>query len=144
MMDEKLERFYDAQKQDYACALAEIQDGYKKNHWMWYIFPQIKGLGKSPTAQYYSIEDLDEAIAFLNDPYLGDNLREISAELLKKSTDNAEDIFGYVDAMKLKSSMTLFHYAGEMSGDSSVFYSVLCKYFNGEFDEKTLDLLEDY
>ena len=59
MMDEKLERFYDAQKQDYACALAEIQNGYKKSHWMWYIFPQLKGLGKSPTAQYYSIEDLE-------------------------------------------------------------------------------------
>ena len=124
--------------------VAEIQNGYKESHWMWYIFPQIKGLGKSPTAQYYSIEDLDEAIAFLNDPYLGENLREISAELLKKSTDNAEDIFGYVDAMKLKSSMTLFHYAGEMSDENSVFYSVLSKYFNGEFDERTLDLIEQY
>lgn len=144
MTNERLERFYDAQKQDYPRALAEIQNGYKKSHWMWYIFPQIKGLGRSPTAQYYSIEDLDEAIAFLNDPFLGENLREISAELLKKSTDNAEDIFGYVDAMKLKSSMTLFHYAGEMSGENSVFYSVLSKYFNGEFDELTLDLLEDY
>lgn len=144
MIDERLERFYDAQRQDYACAFAEIQNGYKESHWMWFIFPQIKGLGKSPTAQYYSIEDLDEAIAFLNDPYLGENLREISAELLKKSTDNAEDIFGYVDAIKLKSSMTLFHYAGEMSDENSVFYSVLSKYYNGEFDERTLELIEEY
>ena len=105
-----LERFYSAQRQDYARALAEIQNGYKESHWMWYIFPQIKGLGRSPTAKFYSIKDLDEAIAFLNDPYLGGNLREISAELLNKITDDAEDIFGKIDAMKLKSSMTLFHY----------------------------------
>lgn len=138
-----LERFRDAQKQDYACALAEIQNGYKESHWMWYIFPQIKGLGRSPTARFYSIEDLDEAVAFLNDPYLGENLRKISAELLKKTTDDAEDIFGYTDAKKLRSSMTLFHFAGEMCEENRVFYEVLLKFFDGEFDERTLDLLEE-
>lgn len=95
MTDDRLGRFYEAHRLDYACALAEIQNGYKESHGMWYIFPQIKGLGKSPTAQFFSIENIEEAIAFLNDPYLGENLREISAELLKKSTDDAEDIFGH-------------------------------------------------
>ena len=141
---ENLERFYTAQRQDYARALAEIQSGYKESHWMWYIFPQIKGLGRSPTAKFYGIKDLDEAIAFLNDPYLGGNLREISAELLKSITDDAVDIFGRTDAMKLKSSMTLFHFAGEMCEENRVFFQVLCKYFNGEFDKKTLELLENY
>lgn len=142
-MMEGLERFREAQKRDYACALAEIQNGYKESHWMWYVFPQIKGLGRSPIARYYSIEDLDEAIAFLKDPYLGENLREISAELLKKSTDDAEDIFGVTDAMKLRSSMTLFHFAGEMCEENRVFYEVLVKFFDGEFDERTLERLEE-
>lgn len=143
-MDEiNLERFYEAQKQDFDCALAEIQNGYKESHWMWYIFPQIDGLGRSPTAQFYAIKSFEEAVAFLEDPYLGENLREISGELLKKETNNAEDIFGYVDAMKLRSSMTLFYYAGGITGDNEVFYSVLMKYFNGAFDEKTIELIED-
>ena len=140
---ENLERFYSAQKQDYARALAEIQNGYKESHWMWYIFPQIKGLGRSPTAKFYGIKDLDEAVAFLNDPYLGGNLREISTALLDQITDDAEDIFGEIDAMKLKSSMTLFHFAGESREENHVFFRVLCKYFCGEFDEKTLELIEE-
>lgn len=139
-----LERFRDAHRRDFAQAYAEIQNGYKETHWMWYIFPQIQGLGRSSTAQYYAISDIEEAVEFLNDPYLGDNLRAISKELLSKSTNDAEDIFGYIDAMKLKSSMTLFHVAGEMCDENRVFYDVLTKYFNGEFDEKTLELIEDY
>ena len=139
-----LERFRDAHRRDFAQAYAEIQNGYKETHWMWYIFPQIQGLGRSSTAQYYAISDIEEAVEFLSDPYLGDNLRAISKELLGKSTDDAVDIFGYIDAMKLKSSMTLFHVAGEMCDENRVFYDVLTKYFNGEFDEKTLELIEDY
>jgi len=139
-----LERFRDAHRRDFAQAYAEIQNGYKETHWMWYIFPQIQGLGRSSTAQYYAISDIEEAVEFLSDPYLGDNLRAISKELLSKSTNDAEDIFGYIDAMKLKSSMTLFHVAGEMCDENRVFYDVLTKYFNGEFDEKTLELIEDY
>ena len=139
-----LERFRDAHRRDFAQAYAEIQNGYKETHWMWYIFPQIQGLGRSSTAQYYAISDIEEAVEFLSDPYLGDNLRAISKELLSKSTNDAEDIFGYIDAMKLKSSMTLFHVAGEMCDENQVFYDVLTKYFNGEFDEKTLELIEDY
>ena len=139
-----LERFRDAHRRDFAQAYAEVQNGYKETHWMWYIFPQIQGLGRSSTAQYYAISDIEEAVEFLSDPYLGDNLRAISKELLSKSTNDAEDIFGYIDAMKLKSSMTLFHVAGEMCDENRVFYDVLTKYFNGEFDEKTLELIEDY
>ena len=139
-----LERFRVAHSRDFAQAYAEIQNGYKETHWMWYIFPQIQGLGRSSTAQYYAISDIEEAIEFLSDPYLGDNLRAISKELLRKSTNDAVDIFGYIDAMKLKSSMTLFHVAGEMCDENRVFYDVLTKYFNGEFDEKTLELIEDY
>lgn len=139
-----LDRFRDAHRRDFAQAYAEIQNGYKETHWMWYIFPQIQGLGRSSTAQYYAISDIEEAVEFLSDPYLGDNLRAISKELLSKSTNDAEDIFGYIDAMKLKSSMTLFHVAGEMCDENRVFYDVLTKYFNGEFDEKTLELIEDY
>lgn len=139
-----LERFRDAHRRDFAQAYAEIQNGYKETHWMWYIFPQIQGLGRSSTAQYYAISDIEEAVEFLSDPYLGDNLRAISKELLGKSTNDAVDIFGYIDAMKLKSSMTLFHVAGEMCDENRVFYDVLTKYFNGEFDEKTLGLIEDY
>lgn len=139
-----LERFRDAHRRDFAQAYAEIQNGYKETHWMWYIFPQIQGLGRSSTAQYYAISNIKEAVEFLSDPYLGDNLRAISKELLSKSTNDAEDIFGYIDAMKLKSSMTLFHVAGEMCDENRVFYDVLTKYFNGEFDEKTLELIEDY
>ena len=139
-----LERFRDAHRRDFAQAYAEIQNGYKETHWMWYIFPQIQGLGRSSTAQYYAVSDIEEAVEFLSDPYLGDNLRAITKELLSKSTNDAEDIFGYIDAMKLKSSMTLFHVAGEMCDENRVFYDVLTKYFNGEFDEKTLELIEDY
>ena len=139
-----LERFRDAHRRDFAQAYAEIQNGYKETHWMWYIFPQIQGLGRSSTAQYYAISDIEEAVEFLSDPYLGDNLRAISKVLLSKSTNDAVDIFGYIDAMKLKSSMTLFHVAGEMCDENRVFYDVLTKYFNGEFDEKTLELIEDY
>ena len=141
---EDLERFRVAQERDYALALAEIQNGYKESHWMWYIFPQIQGLGFTPTSRYYAIRDIEEATEFLNDPYLGDNLREISKELLDKSTDDPEDIFGELDAMKLKSSMTLFHIAGEMCEENRVFYEVLLKYFDGQFDEKTLELIEEY
>ena len=139
-----LDRFRDAHRRDFAQAYAEVQNGYKETHWMWYIFPQIQGLGRSSTAQYYAISDIEEAVEFLSDPYLGDNLRAISKELLSKSTNDAVDIFGYIDAMKLKSSMTLFHVAGEMCDENRVFYDVLTKYFNGEFDEKTLELIEDY
>ena len=103
-----LKRFTEAQYRDYEQALKEIKNGRKESHWMWYIFPQLKGLGRSYTSDFYGIVDLDEAKAFLQDPYLGKHLQEISEALLNLDNDNATQIMGRPDDMKLKSSMTLF------------------------------------
>ena len=133
-----LNRFIDAQKEDYAIAFREIKNGRKRNHYMWYIFPQIKGLGRSSTAEYYSINDLEEAKEYMENDYLRDNLINISSELLKLETDNPLKIFGPTDSKKLRSSMTLF----ELVSDDEVFSLVLDKYFNGEKDELTLNLVK--
>lgn len=106
---------------------------------MWYIFPQVTGLGRSPTSEYYAVSCLEEARAFLNDEYLGKNLLEICGVLLRLDKDNAQEIFGYIDAMKLKSSMTLFACASD--SESSVFNDVLKKYFNGKPDYITRKIL---
>jgi len=103
-----LKKFLDAQDKSYEKALSEIKNGQKKSHWIWYIFPQIKGLGLSETSKFYAIEDLDEAAAYLNDPVLGKRLVQISQELLDLKNLSARQIFGSPDDMKLKSSMTLF------------------------------------
>lgn len=132
-----LSRFLKAQQSDYAAALAEIKRGRKESHWMWYIFPQIAGLGRSPVAQFYSIRDRGEAEAYLNDPVLGKRLVEISEALLALDSDNAEAIFGWPDVMKLCSCMTLFDTVGE----NKIFQKVLDKYYDGRRDEKTLEIL---
>ena len=105
---------------------------------MWYIFPQIKGLGRSSTASYYSIDNLEEAREYMENEYLRNNLLNISSELLKLETNNPVDIFGHTDSKKLRSSMTLF----ELVSDNEVFSLVLEKYFDGKRDERTLDLLK--
>ena len=133
-----LSRFTRAHRRSYDTALKEIQNGRKVSHWMWYIFPQIYGLGYSETAQYYAIESLDEAAAFLQDPYLGGNLREISGTLLGLESSNATEVFGRPDDMKLRSSMTLFSLVSE---SDAVFQQVLYKFFSGKPDEKTLRIL---
>lgn len=139
-MGNNLNRFLEAQEKDYDQALSEIKSGRKRSHWMWYIFPQYKGLGYSETSKFYAIQDLDEARAYLMHPILGSRLREITNELLVVSENNAKTIFGSPDDMKLKSSMTLF--ASVDTSDEKPFIKVLNKFFYGEFDEKTLDLLE--
>lgn len=106
---------------------------------MWYIFPQVKGLGYSETAKFYAIEDIDEAKVFLNDEYLGGNLREICSALLNLKTDNVDDIFGYPDDLKLRSSMTLFVVA---SNGEQIFMDVLTKYFQGKLDTATFEMLK--
>ena len=126
-----LAKFVDAQKQDYANALAEIRAGKKRSHWMWYIFPQLAGLGKSATAQYYAIADLAEAEAYLAHPILGKRLIEICQALLQLPIADAHEIFGSPDDMKLKSSMTLFATIPETD---QVFGKVLEKFFHGEKD----------
>ncbi|MGN6249419.1 MAG: DUF1810 domain-containing protein [Ginsengibacter sp.] len=133
-----LQRFIDAQERDYQIALSEIQKGRKRSHWMWYIFPQIKGLGFSETSKFYAIKNIGEAEEFLADPVLGKRLIEISRELLKLKTNDANQIFGSPDDLKLKSSMTLF---ASVPNSDPVFESVLEKYFNGQKDERTLEII---
>lgn len=128
----------DAQESSYATALAEIQQGRKQSHWMWFIFPQIAGLGFSETSRYYAIKDLTEAAAFLEHPVLGSRLINISRELLKLKSGDAHRIFGTPDDLKLKSSMTLF---SMIQGTDPVFQQVLEKFFHGEKDIKTVHLI---
>ena len=137
-MEPDLSRFVEAQRRDYPTALKEIRNGKKESHWMWYIFPQLRGLGESQTSQRYAVRDLEEARAFLADPYLGGNLREISEALLSLETDDPRAVFGRPDDMKLRSSMTLFALVSE---EGSVFHRVLDKYCGGRLDARTLGLL---
>lgn len=133
-----LDRFLDAQRGDYAAALAEVRRGRKTSHWMWYIFPQIAGLGQSSTARYYSIRDLEEAREYYAHPVLGQRLREISGVLLDLRGSDPVAVFGGIDSMKLKSSMTLFAVAAP---DDPLFQQVLDKYYGGEQDVLTLRIL---
>ena len=137
-MDNSLKRFTDAQEDSYAKAFSEIQQGRKQSHWMWFIFPQIAGLGFSETSRYYAIKDLQEATGFLKHPVLGSRLINISLELLKLKTNDAHRVFGSPDDLKLKSCMTLFSMLPEAD---PVFKTVLEKFFNGEKDIKTLRLI---
>ncbi len=134
-----LERFIEAQEESYEIALNEIKKGRKRSHWMWYIFPQIKGLGHSSTAQYYAIQNRAEAEAYLAHPVLSRHLLEISEELLKIESNDASRVFGYPDDLKLKSSMTLF----SLVSKKTVFKRVLDKFFDGEIDERTVEFLKD-
>jgi len=134
----KLRRFIDAQEGDFDIALQELRQGSKQSHWMWFIFPQLAGLGRSPTAQYFAISSLEEARAYLEHPLLGPRLRQCSEALLQWGGNRtAEGIFGPIDAMKLRSSLTLFEAA---SGDP-IFGRVLEAFFAGERDDRTLALL---
>ena len=133
-----LDRFLDAQRGDYAAALAEVRRGRKTSHWMWYIFPQIAGLGQSSTARYYSIRDLEEAREYYAHPVLGQRLQEISGALLELRGSDPVAVFGGIDSMKLKSSMTLFALAAP---DDPLFQQVLDKYYGGERDALTLRIL---
>ena len=138
MMEFSLERFKSAQEEAYGRALQEIRAGRKQSHWMWYIFPQVRGLGRSATSQYYAIQNLEEAISFLEDPYLGKNLYQVCEVLMQLDSNDATAVFGKIDDKKLRSSMTLFAYA---SGKHSVFHEVLDKFFDGRFDNKTKQIL---
>ena len=134
-----LTRFLDAQNQTYLKALAELRNGKKESHWMWFVFPQIKGLGFSETAKFYGIADLEEAEAYLAHPLLGKHLIEISEALLKIEGKTATEIFSTPDDMKLRSSMTLF---SKVANANPVFGKVLAKYFRGIQDDFTQEILE--
>lgn len=133
-----LERFVKAQEYTYQVALREVRAGCKQSHWMWYIFPQIKGLGRSEMAQYYAIQSAEEARAYLEHPILGKRLQEISAALLDLPTSDARTVFGYTDNMKLRSSMTLFYQVSH----HFVFEKVLKKFFGGKLDQRTISILK--
>lgn len=137
-MNYEISRFTKAHQSDYHRALSEIKNGKKESHWMWYIFPQIKGLGCSSMSEYYGIQDLDEAKAYLADPILGKHLIEICNALLSLDTNDATEVMGRPDDRKLKSSMTLFDTATE---SLDVFQMVLDKYYHGKKDDRTLKIL---
>ncbi len=133
-----LNRFISAQEGVYDRALAELREGLKRSHWMWFIFPQIDGLGHSPTTRLYSIKSLEEARQYLAHPVLGARLVACAEAILAVSGQRAADIFGHPDDWKLQSSMTLFELA---SGPGSVFERVLDKYYEGKRDRKTLQIV---
>lgn len=139
-MEYNLQRFIDAQNDGntYKNALKEIGNGQKEGHWMWYIFPQLRGLGRSDTAMFYGIIGKGEAKAYLADKVLGGRLREASNAIAQIRGKSVEEILGPVDAMKLRSSMTLFYI---VSGKEEVFRKVLAKYFNEKLDQKTIEML---
>lgn len=133
-----LSRFLKAQETDYKRALSEIRSGQKRSHWIWYIFPQIAGLGFSSIAQYYAIKDRQEAEEYLKNDLLRDRLVEISEALLQLESNDAGEVMGYPDDLKLRSSMTLFH---EVAPETEVFQKVLDKFFEGKPDQRTIELL---
>lgn len=137
-MKTNLNRFVEAQADSYQTALSEIQNGRKRSHWMWYIFPQIQGLGFSETAVFYAIQDLREAEEYAHHPVLGSRLVTISSALLGLKANDVHAIMGSPDDLKLKSSMTLF---GALPQANPVFQAVLDKFFGGAQDEKTLRII---
>ena len=134
-----LNRFLKAQEDTYINALEEIKTGKKRSHWMWFIFPQIRGLGQSKVSNYYAIQNFEEAVLYLENSLLKSRLLEISQALLELGVSNIEDVFGCIDTLKLKSSMTLFHMVDKTE---RVFMEVLRKYFHNELDQRTVKILE--
>ena len=135
-----LVRFVEAQNGVYPIALTELQEGRKRSHWMWYVFPQLKHLGHSYNAKYYGISGIAEATAYLQHPILGQRLREVTSAILHLSGNDAEAMFGGIDAMKLRSSMTLF----DVVSPNDIFAQVLDKYFNGQSDNRTISIIKTY
>ena len=135
-----LQRFLDGQRLDYDVALEEMRAGEKRSHWIWYVFPQMKGLGHSPNAQFYGIVDLEEARAYLAHPVLGARLREITQEVLRHADRDIFSIMGWeIDARKFKSSMTLF----DAVSPDDIFAQALDVFFAGRRDRRTLAALSD-
>jgi uncharacterized protein (DUF1810 family) len=130
-----LQRFIDAQRASYTLVLMELEGGRKQSHWMWYIFPQIEGLGSSTMARKYAISSLPEARAYLDHPTLGPRLRECTRLVSAVKRSPIEDILGHPDDLKFHSSMTLFAYA---TADNKIFLDALNKFYRGEFDDATL------
>jgi uncharacterized protein (DUF1810 family) len=134
-----LSRFIAAQRDVYEDALAELKAGRKRTHWMWFVFPQIAGLGRSETARYYALASAAEARAYLDDPALGTRLRDCTAAVLAHRDRGAEAVFGPVDALKFRSSMTLFE---AIADDAALFAAALDAFYEGVRDPATLAILE--
>lgn len=141
-METNLNRFIEAQSTTYDTALEEIKAGQKRSHWMWYIFPQYKGLGNSEFAKRYAIQSISEARAYLHHPILGTRLKEISNALLQLEQRDPTLIFGHPDDMKLKSCMTLFSQVEV--GDETIFTKIINQFFKGHFDKNTFILIPEY
>lgn len=137
--DFDLDRFVNAQRQDYQRALAEIRGGRKRSHWMWYIFPQLDGLGRSSTARFYGVKGIGEAKAYLAHPILGPRLKESMEAALAVEGRSAEEIFGFPDVLKFRSCATLF---SSVPGADPVFEQILQKYYDGKPDEVTIRLVD--
>ena len=133
-----IDRFIKMQELYYEVALSEIKDGYKRTHWIWYIFPQLKGLGQSYNSEYYGLDGVDEVIEYMRNPYLRKNMIEICNELYKLD-DSIENIFGYPDYLKLNSCITLFEYS---IPEEKIFGKIIDKFYNGKRDSVTLEILE--
>lgn len=134
-----LQRFLSAQEENIDSVILELNQGQKIGHWMWYIFPQVKGLGRSSTAEFYAIQSKDEAIAYLNHPVLGPRLLECTKAVNAQDNLTAEHIFGYPDYLKFRSCMTLFE---RISNNESPFSEALDRFYGGEPDERTLSILK--
>ena len=133
-----LSRFIEAQDGVFPIALRELQKGCKRSHWMWYIFPQLKHLGHSYNSRFYGLSGLDDAAAYLKEATLGKRLREVSEAILALPTDDAREVFGGIDCVKLRSSMTLF----DAVCPDDIFARVLDKFFNGQRDNRTLKIIK--
>lgn len=131
-------RFIEAQNGVYPIALRELQEGRKRSHWMWYIFPQLKHLGHSYNSKFYGLSGKDEATAYLAEPVLNQRLREVSDVIFNLPTNDACELFGGIDGMKLRSSMTLF----DIVSPNDIFARILDKYFNGQRDNRTLTIIQ--
>lgn len=136
----ELQRFIEAQQSDFRKALSEIKHGRKQSHWMWYIFPQIRGLGFSETSRYYAIQNIHEAEQYVHHPILGKGLIELCQTLMESDGNDAHRIFGSPDHLKLHSSITLF---ASLPNANPVFQLILDKFFKGKKDDKTVRLLKE-
>ena len=141
MTEADLIRFVDAQAQVYRQVVEELTDGRKQTHWMWFIFPQLSGLGRSTMAQRYAIRDIDQARRYLADPILGDRLRHDVRLMLRHKDKSALEILGSPDDFKFRSCLTLFYEAASEKSDRSLFASALEQFYKGEPDPRTLELL---
>ncbi len=148
-----LSRFLSAQKKDFETALSEVREGRKESHWIWFIFPQLRGIGHSSMSRYYAVENLEEAAAFLQEPVLKKNLLTICSALLDQEKEDPSDIFGWPDDLKVRSCMTLFDRAArelaaregraDIAPEYSVFRKILDRFYEGTEDEITLEILKE-